>query len=241
MAASPTTRDRLLDAAEELFAKRGFYGVSIREVTKAAGVDLSLVNYHFDTKHGLFSAVVERRGEILNRERLARLEKVVREAGSAAPDLNAVVDAFLDPVLERAASGDAGWQSYFALVAYVNNSPEWGRLLMSQHFDPVVQKFVAAVGSALPDCDPAEMFWAYHFLTGSLTHSLARTGRLDTLSGGLCHSGDLASVHQRLARYAAAGFRELHAASATRGVRKARAPKKPGRTSAVARKKRRKH
>jgi AcrR family transcriptional regulator len=39
-------------------------GVSIREVTKSAGVDLSLVNYHSGTKHGLFSAVVERRGEI---------------------------------------------------------------------------------------------------------------------------------------------------------------------------------
>jgi AcrR family transcriptional regulator len=139
MAASQPTRDRLLDAAEELFAKRGFYGVSVRELTKAAEVDLSLVNYHFGTKLGLFSAVVERRGEILNRERLASLEKVVREAGSRAPDLNAVVDAFLDPVLERAAGGDEGWQNYFALVAYVNNSPEWGKVLMTQHFDPVVQ------------------------------------------------------------------------------------------------------
>jgi len=234
MRASQTTRDRLLDAAEELFAKRGFYGVSIREVTKSAGVDLSLVNYHFGTKLGLFSAVVERRGEILNRERLERLERVVHEAGSAAPDLNAVVDAFLDPVFERAGSGDAGWQNYFALVAYVNNSPEWGRLLMTQHFDPVVQKFIAAVGSALPDCDLAEMFWAYHFPTGSLTLSLAKTGRLDTLSGGLCRSDDLTSVHQRLARYATAGFRELHAVASARPARKSR-----GRAAAAASKKRR--
>jgi AcrR family transcriptional regulator len=234
MKASQSTRDRLLDAAEELFAKRGFYGASVRELTKAAGVDLSLVNYHFETKRGLFSAVVERRGEVLNRERLARLEKVVDEAGSEAPDLNAVVDAFLDPVFERASSGDAGWQNYFALVAYVNNSPEWGRVLMTQHFDPVVQKFIAAVGSALPNCDLAEMFWAYHFLTGSLTLSLAKTGRLDTLSGGLCRSDDLKSVHQRLARYATAGFRELHAVASARPARKSRR-----RTPAAASKKRR--
>jgi hypothetical protein len=86
------------------------------------------------------------------------------------------------------------------------------------------------------------MFWAYHFLTGSLTHSLARTGRLDTLSGGLCRSNDLASVHQRLARYAAAGFRELHAdSSATRRVRKkTQGHKTRDQAPAVARKKRRK-
>jgi AcrR family transcriptional regulator len=211
---SQATSDRILDAAELLFAKRGFYGVSVREITKDAGVDLSLVNYHFGTKHGLFSAVVERRGEILNRERLERLEKVVREAGSNPPQLDAVLDAFLDPVFERASSADPGWRNYFALVAYVNNSPEWGRLLMTRHFDPVVQKFIAAVRATLPDSDPREIFWAYHFLTGSLTHSLARTGRLDALSGGLCRSDDLASVHKRLARYAASGFRGLHAFAA---------------------------
>lgn len=204
------TSERLLDAAELLFAKRGFHGVSVREITKAANADLSLVNYHFGTKRGLLSAVVERRGEILNRERLERLEKVVRDAGSAPPELEDVVDAFLDPVFERAVSEDPGWRNYFALVAYVNNSPEWGRVLMTRHFDPVVQKFIAAVGATLPDCEPREVFWAYHFLTGSLTHALAKTGRLDTLSGGLCRSDDLASVHARLARYAAAGFRELH-------------------------------
>ena len=230
MRASRTTKDRILDAAELLFSRRGFYGASIREVTKAAAVDLSLVNYHFGTKRGLLSAVVERRGEILNRERLERLEKVVREAGADAPDLNAVVDAFLNPVFERAGSGDTGWQNYFALVAYVNNSPEWGRVLMTQHFDPVVQKFIAAVGSALPGSDLREIFWAYHFLTGSLTHSLAKTGRLDALSGGLCRSGDLTSVHERLGRYAAAGFRELHGAVAQRAGR--------ARTPALARKKR---
>lgn len=220
------TSDRLLDAAELLFAQRGFYGVSVREITKATGVDLSLVNYHFGTKQGMLSAVVERRGEILNRERLQRLENIVREAGSGRPDLNAVVDAFLDPVFERAESGDPGWRNYFALVAYVNNSPEWGRALMTRHFDPVVQKFIAAVRSTLPNCDKRELFWAYHFLTGSLTHALARTGRLDTLSEGLCRSDDLASVHARLARYAAAGFRELHELQAKRAPKKqsARAP-----------------
>jgi AcrR family transcriptional regulator len=232
---SQVTSDRLLDAAELLFAKRGFYGVSVREITKAAGVDLSLVNYHFGTKHGLFSAVVARRGEILNRERLERLEKVVVGTGSRPPQLEAVLDAFLDPVFERASSKDPGWRNYFALVAYVNNSPEWGRILMTQHFDPVVQKFIAAVRATLPDSDAREIFWAYHFLTGSLTHSLARTGRLDALSGGLCRSDDLASVHKRLARYAAAGFRGLHALAATGS---AAAPPKRARTARSARAKR---
>ncbi|MGO9935298.1 MAG: TetR/AcrR family transcriptional regulator, partial [Steroidobacteraceae bacterium] len=68
-----TTKDKLMDAAEKLFARRGFHGASLRDITAAAGVDLALVNYHFGSKYGLLGAVMERRGGILNEERLQRL------------------------------------------------------------------------------------------------------------------------------------------------------------------------
>lgn len=207
--ATRSSKDRILDAAERLFARRGFHAVSVRTITGAAKVDLALVNYHFGTKRELLSAVFARRGEILNLERLERIDAVIEAAKPGQPTIRALVDAFLDPVLERAGSGDAGWRNYFALVAYVNNSPEWGKILMSAHFDPVVRKLIAAIAVVAPAAPLQELYWAYHFLTGSLTLSLAQTGRLDKLSGGLCRSSDLVSVHDRLGRYAAAGFAEL--------------------------------
>ena len=202
-------KERILDTGERLFAERGYYGVSLREITQDAGVDVALVSYHFGSKRDLFAAVFRRRAEILNRERLEQLENSFRTAGSDPPSLETIVAAFIEPLLERSARGGPGWKSYFALVAQVNNSPEWASILMTEHFDPLVQRFIEALQKAMPQCPPREIYWGYQFLTGALTLTFAETGRIDKLSAGLCRSSDLDSVHNRLAPFVAAGFREL--------------------------------
>jgi AcrR family transcriptional regulator len=202
-------KERILDAAERLFARHGFYGISVRDITEEAGVDVALVSYHFGGKRELFAAVFQRRAELLNPERLAMLEEVRRAALPGVPTLENIVYAFTYPLLERSARGGPGWKSYFALIAQVNNSPEWAPVLMTQHFDPLVARFIAVLREALPGCPAREIYWGYQFLTGALTLTFAETGRIDTLSGGLCKSSDLDSVHERLAPYVAAGFRAL--------------------------------
>ena len=84
-ARSRPTRERILDAAERLFAQRGFHGVSIRDITGAAEVDVALANYHFGSKQGLLEAVFLRRAEDLNSERLARLDAVIAGARGKPP------------------------------------------------------------------------------------------------------------------------------------------------------------
>lgn len=204
-----TTKDKLMDAAEKLFARRGFHGTSLRDITGEAGADLALVNYHFGGKKQLLIAVIERRGKVLNEERLRRLEEVRSRASPRAPSTEAVVGAFLDPILDRLAHAGPGWRSYFALIAYVNNSPEWGRRLMGKTFDSTVREFIHAVAASLPEAAPEDVFWGYNFLTGALTLSLAETGRLDVLSDGLCRSKDVAALQARLGPYVAAGLRAL--------------------------------
>ncbi len=206
-------KDRILDAAEGLFARHGFYGVSVRDITKAAEVDVALVSYHFGGKRELFAAVFQRRAEQLNPERLAMLENMRRAALPGTPTVEQIVNAFTYPLLERSARGGPGWKSYFALVAQVNNSPEWGPVLMTQHFDPLVERFIAVLREALPGCESRDIYWGYQFLTGALTLTFAETGRIDRLSGGLCSSSDLDSVHERLAPFVAAGFQALCARS----------------------------
>jgi AcrR family transcriptional regulator len=204
-----TTKDKLMDAAEKLFSRKGFYGASLRDITAAAGVDLALVNYHFGSKKRLLTAVIERRGTVLNEERLRRLAQVRLEAAPRAPSTEAVIDAFFDPILERLAHAGPGWHNYFSLLAFVNNSPEWGRTLMGKTFDTTVREFIQAVMASLPGSAPEDIYWGYNFLTGALTLSLAETGRLDALSDGVCRSNDVAALKARLGPYVTAGLRGL--------------------------------
>jgi AcrR family transcriptional regulator len=214
------TRERILDAAEKLFAQRGFHGCSIRDITGAAAVDVALANYHFGSKQSLLEAVVMRRAEDLNQERVARLDAVLAPNSRRRPKLEEIIDAFTHPLLDRSTRGSPGWKSYFALIAEVNNSPEFGGVLMTRYFDPVVERFIEAMRLALPDASDRDIYWAYHFLSGALTLTFAETGRIDKLSGGVCRSVDLDSVHERLVPYCAAGFRAL-----CQPTRKAAAPR----------------
>jgi AcrR family transcriptional regulator len=203
------TRERILDSAEKLFARRGFHGVSVRDITQDAGVDVALVNYHFGSKQALLDSVLGRRSEVLNQERMRRLEACIEKARPGPPQLDDIIDAFTHPLLDRSGRGGLGWKAYFGLIAQMNNSTELGGVIMTQYFDPVVRTFVDALRSTLPDCDPRDVYWSYHFLSGALTLTFAETGRIDNLSGGLCRSSDLDSVHERLVPFVAAGFRAL--------------------------------
>ena len=200
--------DRILDAAEDLFSKRGYDGVTMREVAELANVDSALAHYYFSTKQGLFDAVLERRAELVFSERMKAFDDYEAAAGSNVT-VEGAVAAFVLPLLERARLGDTGWKNYFRLIALVNNDASHVALSIMSYFDPLVHRLISMVKRALPQAKEEELFWCFHFLTGSLTLALSRTGRLDRVSGGKCLSDDLASIEPRMVEYCAAGFRQL--------------------------------
>jgi len=202
-------KQKILDSAERLFAIKGFEGVSVREVTKNAGVDVALANYYFNSKRGLFDAVLMRRAEILNEYRMEALEACEREAGDTPLTVEAIIDAYTHPLLDRSHLGGAGWKSYFSLIAQVNNSPEWGGIMLPRYYDPIVRRFMDALRNAMPNSNEENLYWCYHFLSGALTLTFAETGRIDHLSNGLCKSKDLEAVHARLVPFITAGFNAL--------------------------------
>lgn len=217
--AAPDMRERILDAAEDHFSRHGFWGVTIREVAQEARVDTALLHYYFDTKRGLFDAVFARRAEIVNKERIDSIDAYVKSAGSSIT-VEGVIDAFLHPILMRAATGDQRWHNYFALIAQVNNTPAWGGETMARTFDTVIHRLIDALRKALPDASEQDLYWSYHFLSGALTLSLSQTGRIDRLSDGLCKSSDFESINERMAPFIASGFERLCAAGATSRRRK---------------------
>ncbi len=206
---SQATKQRILDAAEELFAGEGFASVTVRQIMRKAEADVALAYYHFESKRDLFDAVLLRRAEHLNAIRLKALQDVEDRHPDDAPTVQEIIAAFTNPLLELLGEEHDEWQHYFALIAQVNNSPEWGGELMTRYFDPLVNRFIEALRKALPNCDAAEIYWSYHFLSGALTLTFAETGRLDNLSQGACSSSDMQSMIERMPKFLAAGFEAL--------------------------------
>ncbi len=69
------TLDCILNAAEELFAKHGYDGASLRNITGKAGVNLAAAHYHLGDKESLYAMALVRRLRPINEARLAELEK----------------------------------------------------------------------------------------------------------------------------------------------------------------------
>lgn len=199
------TLGQILDAAEYLFSMRGLYGVTLKDVAKRADVHTSLLHYYFDDKKALFDAVFARRAEVTASRRMDALDAYEREAGDALTAEGAL-RAFLDTDFDTYISGGEGWRNYAALGSHVAMTPKWGAQLFDTHFDPVVLKLISLLKKALPDCPEEDIFWGYHFTSGALVLSLARTGRIDELSAGLCKSEDFSAIKKRMARFLALGF-----------------------------------
>lgn len=202
------TRERLLDAAEELFANFGLYGVTVRNVSEHVGVDSALIPYYFGTKRGMFDAVFARRAETINSARMEAMAAYEASVGGQVT-VEGVLRAFLSPILENDRHQDPGWRNFSALVALANNSKEWGGEMMSRYFDSVIHRLIQLLRKAMPDAKPADLYWSYQMLSGSLMVIQASTGRIELLSNDECRSDDVDAFSDRLIDYAAAGFRAV--------------------------------
>jgi AcrR family transcriptional regulator len=95
---SESTRERILRAAERIYAASGFHGMSLRDVTLLAGVNLAAVNYHFGSKDKLILALADRRLTPINTERLERLTKLREKHGKDPIPLRDLVAGLVDPM-----------------------------------------------------------------------------------------------------------------------------------------------
>ncbi len=208
-----TARDRILNAAEELFALRGYHGVTLREITRLAGVDLALVNYYFGPKQALFHEVLNRRAA----EHAGAIERAIDAAIAAAsprpPSVEAVIRALAAPVIERLARGGAGWRNYIHLLSDLTNSQQQDFMApMHAHFDPVMRRCFALLQQTLPACPEESLYRSFHLVLGALTHVYAETGGIDRLSDGKSRADDFDALLDHLVPFLAAGFYRMAAA-----------------------------
>lgn len=175
-----STRQRILGAAEELFAERGFAGASLRQVTAAAKVNLAAVNYHFGSKDNLIEEVFRRRLDELSRRRLERLAEVNR---AAAPTLESVLDAFITPALELSLDQNGG--SVFMRVlarAFAEHNSNL-RKFLSDNYGHVLKEFATTFARILPQLDKQELYWRLDLAVGALTYAMADFGMIKRRDG----------------------------------------------------------
>ncbi len=206
MTVSADSKQRLLDAAETLFAERGFHATSTRQITAAAGVNLAAVNYHFGTKDGLIAAVFERFLRPVNAERLLALDAL--EAPDLEPDLEAIITAFVAPPFRARGARDQHVERAMRLYGRIHSAPEaHAHAIFVQQFDTVRKRFESAFARALPNLPRRELHWRMHFLIGAMAQTLADPERLCALSGGACDPYDVEATLERLVPFLTAGMR----------------------------------
>ncbi|MCF7676112.1 MAG: TetR/AcrR family transcriptional regulator, partial [Akkermansiaceae bacterium] len=92
---------KLVEAAERLFAERGFDVVSVRDITHAAGGNVAAINYHFGSRDGLVAVVIGRYITPINERRMVMLDELEQKwAGQPVP-VEAVIEAIVVPVVEQ--------------------------------------------------------------------------------------------------------------------------------------------
>jgi len=173
------TKTRLLDAAETLFMEHGFEATSLRAITAAASVNLAAVNYHFGSKEELFQAVLTRRLDPMNQERLDLLTTLEREAAPAPLACDRILSAMFVPALKLARDPERGGKDFLRLLgrAYADPAPFIRKFLAAQ-YATMIARFKTAFARALPDLPKKELSWRLHFIMGALSYTLAGTDAL---------------------------------------------------------------
>lgn len=167
-----STKERILGAAESLFAQRGFDGASLRELTSMAGVNLAAVNYHFGSKEKLVEQVFRRRLDALNQGRLAALNEVRARADSGLED---VLGAFIRPALDL--SHDVGGALFMRVLARAfAEHDDTLRQFLSDNYGHVIRQFTGEFARLLPHLEKSELYWRIDLVTGALTHAMSGFG-----------------------------------------------------------------
>ena len=174
------TKDRILDAAESLFMEHGFEATSLRSITAAADVNLAAVNYHFGSKEELFQAVLTRRLDPMNRERLDLLTALEHAAAPNPVACEQILSAMFVPALKLARDRERGGKDFLRLLgrAYADPAP-FIRHFLSEQYAVMIARFKAAFALALPELPPKELSWRLHFIMGALSYTLAGTDALE--------------------------------------------------------------
>src|SRR5690606_27737348 len=198
-----STKDRILGAAEELFAQHGFAGTSLRQVTSRADVNIAAVNYHFGSKENLVNEVFRRRMDEMSKRRLDALQRARDEHPG---ELEPVLAAFVEPALAMAQDRHGGGAFIRVIARAYAEKNDSLRKFLSEQYGHVLREFARAIATCVPDLSKEELYWRLDFLAGSLTYAMADFGLIKRPANS-SEAAHRERAARELIHFAAAGFR----------------------------------
>ena len=200
-----STKTKILDAAEQLFAVRGFNGTSLREITSQAEVNLAAVNYHFGSKKELIKAVMSRFLDVLSPRLTLALVKLCED--ETPPNLVEVFSSFVEPLLHLNEVKENGTSNFLQLLGRgYTDSQGFLRWFLTTTYPEVISSFVNAVQKAYPELTKEEIFWRLHFTMGTVVFTMSSSDALiDIAVNDFDKQTDISDVIKRVIPYVAAG------------------------------------
>lgn len=215
------TRERILNAAEALFADNGFDGTSVRDIARAVALQTAAVSYHYPSKDELFDRVVSRRAGVMTEQRDRALAQLRLSCGPRPVPLDALVRAYVQPFVESASHGDPGWRHYAALMGRLANSPR-GTEVIARHYDSMARAYLQEFRRSLPGVAEATVVNGFSFMVAAMLALCANTGRPQRLlSQGTLGDAPLVDAFEHLVGFLVSGFRALPASAPGRASRAA--------------------
>lgn len=200
------TQQKILDAAQSLFAETGFNDTSLRQITTKAEVNLASVNYHFGSKKELIQAVLQRYLQVLMPRLDQEFDRLL--ANTKANTLPAILTVFVKPLLELNHIQRKGTRTFLQLLGRgytdVQGHLRW---FINYHYGRTLDKFVLLVQQSCPHLPASELFWRLHFSLGSIVFTMASNDALAEIAlADFDEAVDIEGVIQRLIPYLAAGI-----------------------------------
>lgn len=200
------TGTKVLTAAEDLFAEYGYHGVSLRQITAKAGVNLAAVNYHHSDKESLYTAILVYRLKQLNQVRLAGLaDAEARAAGEPVPTAE-LFDLLARPLLAPSFPGAPGPAGRRLLGRVLVEPLPFAAPILAAEFQPAMTRWGQALRRHVPAMAPAEFLWQLSFVVGALHHAAAALHDMKARTSGICANNDSTAALEKFCEFAAAIF-----------------------------------
>lgn len=201
------TRERILAAAEQVFADRGFEPASIRAIARRARVSLPVLYYYFGSKAGLIRAVLQHRFGPLRTEHEQALTRLQPSPGSPHPSLETILEAMIRPVLRLAETDARQGSVVMRLIGRVITDPspaiqDW----LHDQIRHVRQGFLELLAQHLPHLPRTVLSWRYEFIWGALAFLLCNRGWVVRKTEGVCDPLDTGALQPQFLQYCVAGL-----------------------------------
>ncbi len=208
--ASEKTRQRILRAAEKIFARGGYRAMTLREVTHEAKVNLAAVNYHFGSKCKLMQALFYERFEPINEQRLALLDERVTTHAPAPVPLNEIFDALFRPLFTRIDLAPSNDTSLMQIIGRALTEPaEFMRNLHKDFFADLSIRFITEIKRSCPHLSEEQVQYRFFLSVSTMLGTVIEQVRLENISNGKLDGTNLDRILEELTAFVVAGFQQV--------------------------------